>query len=71
MSLSAIIDATIGSAIDGLDDDDGTLDGPRLRRARHFDGAVIDTIIIGTAVGPWSTNYADAAAKPSAPSMLR
>ena len=67
MSLSAIIDATIGSAIDGLDGDDG----PRLRRARHFDGAVIDTIIIGTAVGPWSTNYADAAAKPSAPSMLR
>jgi hypothetical protein len=67
VSLSAIIDAAIGSAIDSSDGDDGT----RLRRARHFDGAVIDTIIIGTAVGPWSTNYADAAAKPSAPSMPR
>lgn len=34
--------------------------------ARHFDGADVDTIIIGTAVGPWSTDYVDAAAKPSA-----
>ena len=69
--MSAIIDATIGSAIDSSDADDGPLDGPRLRRARHFDDAVIDTIIIGTAVGPSSTNYVDAIAKPSAPNMLR
>ena len=25
--------------------------------ARHFDGADVDTIIIGTAVGPWKTEY--------------
>ena len=25
--------------------------------AAHFDGAAEDTIIIGTAVGPWSTQY--------------
>ncbi|OYU16370.1 MAG: hypothetical protein CFE37_01450 [Alphaproteobacteria bacterium PA4] len=29
--------------------------------ARHFDGASEDTIIIGTAVGPWTTDYADQA----------
>lgn len=34
--------------------------------AAHFDGADEDTIIIGTAVGPWSTDYVDAAATPSA-----
>ena len=34
--------------------------------AAHFDGSDEDTIIIGTAVGPWSTDYVDAAAKPSA-----
>jgi len=34
--------------------------------ARHFDGADVDTIIIGTAVGPWSTDYVDAATAPSA-----
>lgn len=34
--------------------------------AAHFDGAEEDTIIIGTAVGPWSTDYVDAAATPSA-----
>ncbi|QBF45794.1 cupin domain-containing protein [Janibacter limosus] len=26
--------------------------------AQHFDGAEVDTILIGTAVGPWSTDYA-------------
>ena len=25
--------------------------------AAHFDGADVDTVIIGTAVGPWSTEY--------------
>jgi uncharacterized RmlC-like cupin family protein len=25
--------------------------------AMHFDGAEVDTVIIGTAVGPWSTTY--------------
>jgi quercetin dioxygenase-like cupin family protein len=34
--------------------------------AVHFDGSPQDTIIIGTAVGPWSTDYVDAAATPSA-----
>ncbi len=34
--------------------------------ARHFDGAEVDTIIIGTATGPWSTDYVDHAAPPSA-----
>lgn len=29
--------------------------------ARQFDGATEDTIIIGTSVGPWTTNYADPA----------
>lgn len=23
----------------------------------HFDGAEVDTVLIGTAVGPWSTEY--------------
>lgn len=32
----------------------------------HFDGADEDTIIIGTAIGPWSTDYVDARATPSA-----
>lgn len=27
--------------------------------AKHFDGSLEDTIIIGTAVGPWSTHYVD------------
>jgi hypothetical protein len=26
--------------------------------ALHFDGADVDTIIVGVAVGPWSTDYA-------------
>jgi hypothetical protein len=34
--------------------------------AAHFDGSDEDTIIIGTAVGPWSTDYVDADATPSA-----
>lgn len=34
--------------------------------ASHFDGATEDTIIIGTATGPWTTDYADSAAPPSA-----
>lgn len=33
--------------------------------AVHFDGAT-DTIIIGTATGPWSTDYVDKAATPTA-----
>lgn len=27
--------------------------------ARHFDGGEVDTIIIGTAVGPWVTTYVE------------
>lgn len=34
--------------------------------APHFDGAGVDTIIIGTAIGPWSTEYVDARATPTA-----
>jgi hypothetical protein len=34
--------------------------------ARHFDGADTETIIIGTAVGPWSTDYVETTPKPSA-----
>lgn len=34
--------------------------------AVHFDGAAEDTIIIGTAIGPWSTDYVDRHATPSA-----
>lgn len=34
--------------------------------AAHFDGAEEDTIIIGTAVGPWSTDYVDSRAPASA-----
>ena len=34
--------------------------------AVHFDGSDEDTIIIGTAIGPWSTDYRDAGAAPSA-----
>jgi hypothetical protein len=33
--------------------------------ARHYGGADVDTIIIGTASDPWSTDYVDTAAKPS------
>ena len=34
--------------------------------ARHFDGSDEETIIIGTAVGPWSTHYVDTSIVPSA-----
>ena len=34
--------------------------------AVHFDGSPTDTIIIGTAIGPWSIDYIDANALPSA-----
>ena len=34
--------------------------------AVHFDGADEDTLIIGTAVGPWRTDYVDPGAAPSA-----
>lgn len=33
---------------------------------RHFDGAHEDTIIIGTAIGPWSTHYVDPTHRASA-----
>lgn len=36
------------------------------KNARHFDGSHEDTIIIGTAVGTWSTHYVDGTNKPSA-----
>lgn len=32
--------------------------------AVHYDGAEVDTIIIGTARGPWSTDYIDAPTGP-------
>jgi hypothetical protein len=34
--------------------------------AIHFDGAEQETLIFGTATGPWSTHYVDPSAKPSA-----
>jgi len=34
--------------------------------AKHFDGSSEDTLIIGTAVGPWSTFYVDPGVKVSA-----
>lgn len=34
--------------------------------ARHFDGAVEDTIIFGIARGPWATHYVDDRHSPSA-----
>lgn len=34
--------------------------------AKHFDGSREDTIIIGTAVGPWATHYVDPDASGSA-----
>lgn len=34
--------------------------------ARHFDGSHQDTLIVGVAVGPWSTHYADQEASSSA-----
>jgi quercetin dioxygenase-like cupin family protein len=32
----------------------------------HYDGAEVDTIIIGTATGPWATTYVDPTAEASA-----
>jgi len=32
----------------------------------HFDGSDVDTVIIGTAVGPWSTTYFDGSLPASA-----
>jgi hypothetical protein len=34
--------------------------------ARHFDGSHEDTLILGMAVGPWSTHYVDSTVTPSA-----
>jgi hypothetical protein len=34
--------------------------------AVHFDGAAQDTVIIGTAIGPWSTDYLGKDSQPSA-----
>jgi len=34
--------------------------------ADHFDGADVDTIIIGVATGPWSTTYLDTSKPASA-----
>jgi len=37
----------------------------------HYDGADEDAVIIGTAVGPWSTTYLDGSAPTSAGTPLR
>jgi len=34
--------------------------------ARHFDGSDEDTLILGTAIGPWATHYVDPTHVPSA-----
>jgi hypothetical protein len=34
--------------------------------ARHFDGSDVDTLILGMAIGPWSTHYVDTSVTPSA-----
>lgn len=39
--------------------------------AVHYDGADEDTVIIGTAVGPWSTRYLDGSAPASAGTPIR
>lgn len=39
--------------------------------AIHYDGADEDTVIIGTAVGPWSTSYLDNSAPASAGTAIR
>ncbi len=39
--------------------------------AIHYDGADEDTVIIGTAVGPWSTSYLDGSAPTSAGTPIR
>jgi uncharacterized RmlC-like cupin family protein len=38
--------------------------------AKHFDGADVDTIIIGVATGPWSTTYIDGSKPASAGTPL-
>ncbi len=39
--------------------------------ALHYDGADEDTVIIGTAVGPWSTTYLDGSAPASAGTPIK
>ena len=39
--------------------------------AVHFDGADVDTVIIGVAIGPWSTRYLDGTVPASAGTPLR
>ena len=39
--------------------------------AIHYDGADEDTVIIGTAVGPWSTHYLDSSAPASAGTPIK
>jgi hypothetical protein len=34
--------------------------------ARHFDGSDVDTLIFGTAIGPWTTHYVDPSVRASA-----
>ena len=34
--------------------------------ARHFDGSDVDTLIFGTAIGPWATHYVEPSARASA-----
>jgi quercetin dioxygenase-like cupin family protein len=34
--------------------------------AKHFDGSDEDTLIVGMAIGPWSTHYADLSVQASA-----
>jgi hypothetical protein len=38
--------------------------------ARHFDGSTEDTIIVGTALGPWATHYVDSSVQPSAGTVV-
>lgn len=39
--------------------------------AVHFDGADVDTVIIGVATGPWSTTYLDASQPASAGTPIK
>ena len=39
--------------------------------AVHFDGSDEDTVIIGTAIGPWSTTYLDGSAPASAGTPIK
>jgi hypothetical protein len=38
--------------------------------ARHFDGSDVDTLIFGTAIGPWETHYVDPSVRASAGTTL-